>query len=104
MKINQLIAFSLVISPVAVFSLKADINGSLANWNVITTGDAYLNDTVAGRIFVGGNLNYGNQVASGEGSVANTNITLAVAGNTGMPFSPQRYPAKLKSGRRPSPA
>ena len=81
MKINKLIAFSVVVSPVAGFSLKADVNGSLANWNVITTGNAYLNDTVAGRIFVGGNLAYGNQVASGEGSVANTNITLAVAGN-----------------------
>ena len=65
----------------AACSLKADVNGSLANWNVITTGDAYLNDPVAGRIFVGGNLNYGNQVATGEGSAANTNITLAVAGN-----------------------
>ena len=81
MYINKLIIFGLVVSPVAASSLKADVNGNLANWNVITTGDAYLNDPVAGRIFVGGNLNYGNQVATGEGSVANTNITLAVAGN-----------------------
>ena len=78
---NRLIACGLLVSPVSAISLKADVNSSMANWNVITAGDAYLNDPVGGRIFVGGNLNYGNQVATVESSVAATNITLAVVGN-----------------------
>ena len=78
---NKLIALGLLASPLCAFSLKADVNSLLANWNVVTVGDATLNDPVAGRIFVGGNLNYGNQVATGESAVAATNVTLAVAGN-----------------------
>jgi len=60
---------------------RADVNSQMAEWNVITTGDAYLNNPVQGNVFVGGNLTDGNGIGSGEGSAGSTNRTLAVAGN-----------------------
>jgi len=81
MKMNKLVAVGMLVLPVSAPALKADVNSFLGNWNVITSGDATLNDPVAGRTYVGGNLSYGNQMATGESSVAGTNITLAVTGN-----------------------
>jgi len=70
-----------VTAAMAVVPARADVNALLGRWNVITAGNANLNDPVQGNAFVGGNLVGGNPTGTGESGAGSGNVTLAVGGS-----------------------